>query len=115
MIRCYPVDGSEPFEVENKTNVYWSGEFIGFAQEIAADPPDDAVNIHRCLCRVESWRERAERLEKELAVAKAETVWVEADHRADLASDGIGAMDYDTATKAVKDAAAEVVRLRALL
>lgn len=74
MIRCYPLDGSGPFEVENETPcdacylnevrfVCWYPTTIG----IQALGSNNVVLLGKREVRVESWRERAERLETELA------------------------------------------------
>lgn len=59
MIRCIPVDGSAPFEVPNQYR------YDGTLLELCLDELSQAW-INERLCRIESWRERAERLEKEL-------------------------------------------------
>jgi hypothetical protein len=68
MIRCIPVDGSAPFEVHCITNIFGCASTVGelaYAQEqrtaLVYAPSRQWVG-----CRIESWRERAERLEKEL-------------------------------------------------
>ena len=119
MIRCIPVDGSEPFDVgehdlferiENGervidhadrlaghgTTFHWTPGFVG----------------RRVECRIESWRERAERLEQELAISKAETALAEAAHRAALSSEGIGDMDLDEANAREKAALDQLEDLR---
>lgn len=59
MIRCIPVDGSEAFEVENDYRC--NGDTLaGCLDELSQ------AWVNARLCRLESWRERAERLEKEL-------------------------------------------------
>jgi hypothetical protein len=74
MIRCIPVDGSVPFEVENDTRVSTvhggvNSTPFGLTWAIVDDYEEDRVPcmVGDVLCRIESWRERAERLEKELA------------------------------------------------
>ena len=74
MIRCIPVDGSEPFEVENDAALdrftARDDHIILRAERIAdigsADEWTPRFSERTIACRIESWRERAERLEKEL-------------------------------------------------
>ncbi len=74
MIRCYPVDGTSPFEVENDAFVdrFDGGEhIISTASAIASWAPNVALRWtprsqgRPVVCRIESWRERAERLKME--------------------------------------------------
>lgn len=81
MIRCIPVDGSEPFEVENAHRLKHElpdGVWMYLAASDVIDT--NRAIIYRWIavdddqqrvCRIESWRERAERLEKELAALRA--------------------------------------------
>lgn len=80
MIRCYPVDGSEPFEVENETRLdRFDGDhhIISTADAMAGCAPNYAMTWMPRLqgraveCRIESWRERAERLERYAPSAEA--------------------------------------------
>jgi hypothetical protein len=76
MIRCIPVDGSAPFEVEDDAVVSLQnarrmrGETVIFTEQIKAGElaqgPPNIVLVGDVRARMESWRERAERLEKEL-------------------------------------------------
>jgi hypothetical protein len=69
MIRCIPIDGSAPFEVENRACIYGSGVAVEILS-YSVDARQGMVSNHSGKwvdCRIESWRERAERLEKELA------------------------------------------------
>ena len=76
MIRCIPVDGSAPFEVESGTLArrtrrggYPYGKLIA-ACDLACAWFEDrrrVAVVRDQLVSIESWRERAERLEKELA------------------------------------------------
>lgn len=87
MIRCIPVDGSEPFDVPDNEAVVrctktGTPDKSGFGHEapaiVWAGYDNDSKWAHRSrlvrgrLCRIESWRERADRLEKELAAARDE-------------------------------------------
>ena len=72
MIRCYPVDGSAPFEVADHGGATLRLPKIGYTRIIgcsaAAELPDAderVLEVGGVLCRIESWRERAERLETE--------------------------------------------------
>ena len=81
MIRCIPVDGSEPFEVEDLERVLrcnHSGQsycYHQFAWHIALRGVPTSRRSHYTVrgihCLIESWRERAERLETELAALRA--------------------------------------------
>lgn len=76
MIRCIPVDGSEAFEIRDTSTLdRWDGpsHIVDYADVIATHaearafawtPRHDGRDV---ACHLESWRERAERLEKELA------------------------------------------------
>ena len=74
MIRCIPVDGSAPFEVENDCVLDRftprDDHVILRAARIAdigsADEWTPRFTSRPVACHLESWRERAERLEKEL-------------------------------------------------
>lgn len=70
-VRCYPVDGSEPFEVDEGARCLWPMSL----------PEDDVVGrlamweslrcyVDDVLVRVESWRERCVRLEQDLHLAR---------------------------------------------
>lgn len=70
MIRCIPVDGSEPFEVDNDLMISYTHPAWGPCEEWlrkVAMTPHTVLPVRGISCRIESWRERAERLEKELA------------------------------------------------
>jgi hypothetical protein len=72
MIRCIPVDGSEAFEVENDSRAMWlfeSRRFDDLASELYSYVEVDVGEVR---CRIESWRERAERLEKELEALRCQ-------------------------------------------
>ena len=80
MIRCIPVDGSEPFDVENDTALDRYSGFDLIIRRAARIADVDSKDIWRpryggppVPCLVESWRERAERLEKELAELRQNT------------------------------------------
>ena len=67
MIRCIPVDGSEPFEVEDlwapfDENAKHHARVYAVAQ---SENGGQHMIVNGTPCRIESWRERAERLEKE--------------------------------------------------
>ncbi len=68
MIRCYPIDGSEPFEVENDSK----DSRNQFTLDEHAETSGNHCGVIRdgasVFCRIESWRERAERLERELSL-----------------------------------------------
>jgi len=68
MIRCIPVDGSAPFEVEDSwapfdENTKHHARVYAVAQ---AENGGQRMIVNGVACRIESWRERAERLEKEI-------------------------------------------------
>jgi len=67
MIRCIPIDGSAPFEVENDTLVAESDECQDPVWTHAIWEPRVVVYVNGVPCKVELWRERAERLDDELA------------------------------------------------
>ena len=122
MIRCIPIDGSAPFEVENGARLKHelpNGVWMYLAASDVIDT--NRAIIYRWIavdddqqrvCRIESWRERAERLEQELAISKAETALAEAAHRAALSSEGIGDMDLDEANAREKAALDQLEDLR---
>ncbi len=73
MIRCYPIDGSEPFEVHGWHDAKCGNLIVGAS--LAADwsaPNGEPFVVCGKHCRIESWRERAERLEHEIARLTAE-------------------------------------------
>lgn len=76
MIRCIPVDGSEAFEVENDAMAYDCAQTVAAIASGEGRNPRDVVRAdrHIVFCRIESWRERAERLEKELAELRRKIV-----------------------------------------
>lgn len=120
MIRCTPTDGSVPFEVPNDAlldRFTPRDEHIVLRAERIADIAHDHIWTPRAHgrpveCLIESWRERAERLERELAIAKSETRWEECVCVCDKASEGIGDHDYDEANAAFKIADDELQALR---
>lgn len=64
MIRCIPIDGSAPFEVENDSWTSYIDPAWGHCDErIAriANSSGSVVPVNGNSCRIESWRERAER------------------------------------------------------
>lgn len=79
MIRCVPVDGSEAFEVPNDARV---DRFESDAHIISSASAIASMFGHCCFawkprshgrpvdCRIESWRDRAERLEHENALLR---------------------------------------------
>jgi hypothetical protein len=79
MIRCIPVDGSPAFEVENDVSAV--GVICSYRVDKLADPERGDGEDHSYLvdgkeCRIESWRERAERLDAALdATFGADTPW----------------------------------------
>lgn len=103
----------ERFDLDGCRSAFLARDVADRRYHVAWQPACDSYP--RKECRIESWRERAERLEKELAVSRAETAWEVACHRAALASEGIGAMDLDEADKVMRAASDELDRLRALL
>ena len=68
MIRCYPIDGSDPFEVEGYEGATRGQVTIGvsLAAINVIDHTGHEYTVRGVVCRIESWRERAERLELEL-------------------------------------------------
>lgn len=93
MIRCIPVDGGEPFEVDDLTPCNFLLSITATARrpaskkwslgEVAVGTQCHGVGgILRLQpsgieVSVESWRERAIRLEKELAISRAEVHYLE--------------------------------------
>lgn len=114
MIRCYPVDGSESFEVDVEAHTYASTERVG---DLAHDP---SPGVHPIRgpdgfyqdCLIESWRERAERLERELAISRAETDAADAYCQLQLSGEGLTDIGLDEASATYDKAIAALDALR---
>jgi hypothetical protein len=115
MIRCIPVDGSAPFEVENDTRIVCPTPDI----IVAADFARDGGNVHLIhdaqyvSVRLESWRERAWRVERELDIVRLARNWSEAQRSYEHGD--FGAMDdiseIETALLALGVTREEAMRL----
>lgn len=103
MIRCIPVDGSPPFEVEDAIceASYVSHEepdrgllrWYTTTVSTSALGPNNVVKVDGRACRIESWRERAERFEqalREIAEQDANTCRPGWKHWATRAADALG-------------------------
>ncbi len=103
MIRCIPVDGSPPFEVENDEPLErWHEDGTreqALARDVASSSSPNgweqvlSTNPQSELLRIESWRERAERFEgalREIAEQDANTCRPGWKHWATRAADALG-------------------------